>query len=59
VKDLGIPTADILWDGTGMNNRFNEEGASYFPPLVPGDGWPNFVRRGYTNILGFLVSQLL
>ncbi|MAU01829.1 MAG: hypothetical protein CL608_32230 [Anaerolineaceae bacterium] len=59
VKDLGIPTADILWDGTGMNNRFNEASASSFPPLVPGDGWPNFVRRGYTNILGFLVSQLL
>ena len=59
VRDLGIPTADILWDGTGMNNRFNEESASYFPPLVPGDGWPNFVRRGYGNILNFLISQLL
>jgi cytochrome c peroxidase len=59
VRDLGIPTADILWDGTGMDNRFNEESASYFPPLVPGDGWPSFVRRGYTNILGFLVDQLL
>ncbi len=59
VRDLGIPTADILWDGTGINNRFNEEGASTFPPLVPGDGWPNFVRRGYGNILNFLVSQLL
>ncbi|MCC6605479.1 MAG: right-handed parallel beta-helix repeat-containing protein [Anaerolineae bacterium] len=59
VRDLGIPTADILWDGTGMDNRFNEESASYFPPLVPGDGWPGFVRRGYTNILGFLVDQLL
>ena len=59
VRDLGIPTADILWDGTGMNNRFNEASASSFPPLVPGDGWPNFVRRGYGNILNFLVSQLL
>ena len=59
VRNLGIPTADILWDGTGMNNRFNEESATSFPPMVPGDGWPNFVRRGYTNILGFLVDQLL
>ncbi len=59
VKDLGIPTADIMWDGTGLNNRFNEDSASAFPPLVPGDGWPNFMRRGYSNILGFLVSQLL
>lgn len=59
VRDLGIPTADVLWDGTGMNNRFNEDGASYFPPLLPGNGWPNFVRRGYGNILNFLVGQLL
>jgi cytochrome c peroxidase len=59
VRDLGIPTADILWDGTGMDNRFNEEGASSFPPLVPGDGWPSFARRGYGNILDFLISQLL
>jgi hypothetical protein len=42
-----------------MDNRFNEADASYFPPLVPGDGWPNFVRRGYGNILNFLISQLL
>ena len=59
VRDLGIPTADILWDGTGANNRFNEDDASAFPPLVPGDGWPNFVRRGYGNILNFVISQLL
>lgn len=59
IKDLGIPTADILWDGTGMDNRFNEDTASSFPPLVPGDGWPSFVRRGYGNILDFLISQLL
>ncbi|MCB8976162.1 MAG: hypothetical protein H6657_01905 [Ardenticatenaceae bacterium] len=58
VRDLGIPTADILWDGTGMDNRFNEESATSFPPLIPGDGWPSFARRGYTNILGFLVDQL-
>jgi cytochrome c peroxidase len=59
ISELGIPAADIMWDGTGIDNRFNEDGASYFPPILPGDGWPTFFRRGYGNILNFLVSQLL
>ncbi|RMH00366.1 MAG: hypothetical protein D6706_04010 [Chloroflexi bacterium] len=56
VKELGIPVGDILWDGSGNNNRFNEENATSFPPLLPGDGWPGFVRRGYGNILNFLIG---
>lgn len=59
VAELGIPAADVMWDGSGHDNRFNEEGASYFPPLLPGDGWPGLLQRGYENILNFLVSQLL
>lgn len=56
VKELGIPVGDILWDGTGANNRFNESGATGFPPLLPGDGWPGFVRQGYGNILSWLLG---
>ncbi|MCA9926144.1 MAG: right-handed parallel beta-helix repeat-containing protein, partial [Anaerolineales bacterium] len=33
VKQLGVPAADIMWDASGSNNRFNEDSASYFPPL--------------------------
>ena len=56
VKDLGIPVGDILWDGSGSNNRFNEEDVRSFPPLLPGNGWPEFTRRSYGNILNFLIS---
>ncbi len=55
VKDLGIPVGDILWDGSGSNNRFNDDVPS-FPPLLPGDGWPGFIQRGYGNILSFVIG---
>lgn len=56
IKDLGIPAGDILWDGTGANNRFNETAATSFPPLLPGNGWPAFVRHAYGNILTVLIG---
>ena len=59
VAELGVPAADVMWDGSGRENRFNESGASYFPPMLPGEGWPGFLRRAYGNLLNFLVSQLL
>ncbi|MCA9973734.1 MAG: right-handed parallel beta-helix repeat-containing protein [Anaerolineales bacterium] len=59
VAELGIPAADVMWDGSGTDNRFNEEGASYFPNVLPGEGWPGFLRRAYGNVLTFLVGQLL
>jgi cytochrome c peroxidase len=58
VKDLGIPVGDVLWDGSGVGNRFNEEGISSFPPLLPGNGWPDFVQRAYGNILNFLIGLI-
>lgn len=59
IADLGVPAADVMWDTTGSNNTFDENGASYFPPALPSSRWPGFVRRAYGNILGFLVNQLL
>ena len=58
VKDLGVPVGDVLWDGSGVGNRFNEEGISSFPPLLPGNGWPGFVQRAYGNILNLLIGLI-
>ncbi len=59
VADLGVGAADIMWDAAGTDNRFNEADASYFPPLLPGDGWPTLLRHAYENILNYLVENLL
>jgi hypothetical protein len=56
VKDLGIPVGDILWDGSGRDNRFDEQDASSFPPLLPGNGWPAFARQAYGNVLNFVIG---
>ncbi len=56
IKDLGIPVGDVLWDGTGSGNRFDESAATTFPPLLPSNNWPTFAQRAYGNILGWLLS---
>lgn len=56
IKELGIPGGDILWDGSGSNNRFHEQGASSFPPVLPREGWPDFALRAYNNVLSTIID---
>jgi parallel beta-helix repeat protein len=58
VAELGIPAGDILWDTTGANNRFDEPGATSFPPVLPGGGWPGFLRTAYGNVFKVLTGLL-
>ena len=58
VAELGIPAGDILWDTTGANNRFDEAGATSFPPVLPGGGWPGFLRTAYGNVFKVLTGLL-
>jgi cytochrome c peroxidase len=55
VSDLGIPSGDVLWDMTGANNRFDEQGATSFPPVLPSDSWPQPLRNAFSNIAGVLI----
>lgn len=59
LAELGVPGADILWDGSAWSNRFDQPGASFFPPLLPGSGWPEWVRKAYWQVLNFAVAQLM
>ncbi len=57
VAGLGIPTGDILWDGSGGGNVFDEPLAQGgFPPLLPGSGWPHFLQRAYWHALNTLIG---
>jgi parallel beta-helix repeat protein len=58
VAELGIPSGDILWETTGANNRFDDPGATSFPPLLPGDNWPGFVRNAYSNFWRALMAAM-
>lgn len=45
VRELGVPAGDVNWTGEGWTNRFDEGGASYFPPLLPSQHTPDPLRR--------------
>ncbi|GIK58502.1 MAG: hypothetical protein HND44_13715 [Chloroflexi bacterium] len=58
-KELGIPGADIIWDGTGVGNHFDEDSSvSTFPPLLPKSSWPAWWYRAYFNILNFAIERM-
>lgn len=58
-KDLGIPGADIIWDGTGIGNHFDEDSSvSTFPPVLPKSSWPAWWYRAYFNILNFAIERM-
>jgi len=57
VDSLGIPTGDIIWDGSGKGNVFDEPGAGVtFPPLLPTSNWPGFLENAYWQGLNLLVG---
>jgi len=58
-KDLGIPGSDIVWDGTGNNNYFDEDSSvTTFPPVLPKSSWPDWLYRAYYNILNIAIEQM-
>ncbi|MCB0076360.1 MAG: right-handed parallel beta-helix repeat-containing protein [Anaerolineales bacterium] len=57
--EMGLPGADILWDGSRWDNRFDDTGVSTFPPVLPSSRWPDVVKRGYWQLLNFAINQLL
>jgi parallel beta-helix repeat protein len=58
LSQIGVPGADLLWDGSAWSNRFDQPGASRFPPLLPSSNWPTFLRKGYWQVLNFAVERL-
>jgi hypothetical protein len=58
VKDLLGGGFDIVWDGNGAYNYFNEDVSSSFPPVLPKSSWPMPVYRLYWRTVHFVVGLL-
>lgn len=57
LKRAGLPGADLLWDGTGWSNRWDESSASRSTPL-PTSRWPTPASRAWGRLLGLARSYL-
>jgi cytochrome c peroxidase len=49
LASAGLPGADLIWDGTGWSNAWDEPGATR-SSLLPGSGWPSFAKRGWWRL---------
>lgn len=58
LKKLGVPGSDIVWDGSGWGNRFDETKVTMFPPLLPTSSWWEPLTRVYIHVLNFLTGLL-
>jgi parallel beta-helix repeat protein len=56
VIKAGLSGADLLWDGSGDGNTWDQPGATRFPPALPTSGWPWFASRAYMRVLSFVTS---
>jgi parallel beta-helix repeat protein len=53
VKAMGAINVDILWDGSGWDNSFEQSGAKTFPTMLPTTNWPDVFRRAYARVYSY------
>ncbi|MCZ2126661.1 MAG: right-handed parallel beta-helix repeat-containing protein [Anaerolineales bacterium] len=59
VKQMLGKGFDIVWDGTGKYNYFNEPNAkTSFPPLLPKDNWAAPAYNLYWRVLHFAIGLI-
>jgi parallel beta-helix repeat protein len=56
VKDLLGRGFDIIWDGNGADNYFDETVSTSFPPLLPKTSWPQPLYNLYWRLVNFVVG---
>src|SRR5215475_2097390 len=59
VRQLGAVNVDILWDGSGWNNSFEQSGVKKFPAMLPTDSWPDVFRRAYARVYSFVRDKMM
>jgi cytochrome c peroxidase len=46
--------ADLLWDGSGWDNTWEEPAARTVPWFLPGPRWPELVRKAWSRVVSSL-----
>jgi parallel beta-helix repeat protein len=59
VKQLGAINVDILWDGSGWDNSFEQSDVKRFPSMLPTDNWPDVFRRAYARVYSFVRDKMM
>ena len=54
VKEIAGRGVDLLWDGSGWTNSWDQPGATRFPMLLPDRSWPSLLRRAWSRTVSGL-----
>ena len=57
LAEKGIPGADLVWDGSGWSNLWDEPGASR-SSMLPSSQWPSPLRRAWWRVLSVARDHL-
>ncbi len=57
LTQAGFPGADVLWDASSWDNRFDDTSAKTFP-ILPSSAWPDLAKRALWQIYSFLLSKV-
>lgn len=50
-KEFGFPAVPLIWDGSGVNNRWDQPGVESFPPTLPDSSWSPLLNTAYVRLL--------
>src|SRR5262249_12537486 len=59
VKQLGAMNVDILWDGSGWDNSFEQSGVKTFPAMLPTNNWPDVFRRADAPVYSYVRDKMM
>lgn len=54
VKEIAGRGVDLLWDGSGWTNSWDQPGATRFPFFLPDQTWPGLLRRAWSRAVSGL-----
>ena len=58
VRQLGAVNVDVLWDGSGWDNSFEQPGVNAFPGILPTNSWPGVFRRAYARVYSYARDKM-
>ena len=49
---------DLVWDGSGWDNKWEQPGVKTMPPFLPSKAWPDLVAKAWSRVVSTLSGWL-
>lgn len=49
---------DLVWDGSGWDNKWEQAGVKTVPPFLPSKGWPDLLAKAWSRVVSALSGWL-